>query len=112
MAVLSPRVHYACKPALSAVTLDLSTPKRRERGANCLGDIVGRKMRIVTFRHACVAMSELRRDDAHWNAAHSKGTCVSVAKNVEGRGGFDLRSGACRVQWPLLMRWPPSFHED
>ena len=93
-----------------AETFDLSkNSERRERGANCLGDIVRREMRVVTFRHARVTVAELRRDDAHRDTAHSKGACVGVAKNVEGRGGFDPRSGACRVQWPLLMRWPPSL---
>ena len=61
------------------------------------------------FGYARVRMPELRRNDAHRDSAHGKGACVGVAKNVEGRGGFDLRSGARRVQWPLLMRWPQTF---
>src|ERR1700739_3847820 len=54
-------------------------------------------------------MAELRRDDAHGNAAHRQGARIRVAKDVEGCRGFDLSAGAGGLQGPLLVRRPPSL---
>jgi hypothetical protein len=50
-------------------------------------------MRVVAFRHPSVGVAELRRDDAH----RGERARIGVAKDIEGRGGFDLRADACRL---------------
>ncbi len=49
----------------------LCNAQRREMGANRLGDLARRQVRVVFFRHARVGVAELFGDDPHRNATQA-----------------------------------------
>ena len=63
----------------------------------------------MLFGHPRIRVPELRRDDAHRDAAHCQRRRIGVAQNVERRGGHDLRALGCGVERALLMGWSPEL---
>ena len=57
--------------------------------------------------HARVGVTQLRRDNAHWDAAPSQGAGVCVPQAMECRGRLKPGPGARLLKASLLMRGPP-----
>ena len=61
----------------------------------------------MLFRHPCVGMAKLLRDDRHGNTLHGQPATMRMAQHMEGYGRFYLGILAGIHEWSALMRLPP-----
>ncbi len=59
--------------------------------------------------HARVGVTQLRRDNAHWDAAPGQGAGVGVPQTMECRGRLKPGPGARLLERSLLMRGPQAL---